>query len=484
MVNWLLIIEITYILIIVAVCLRIVYETESTSKTLAYLMLTIFIPVGGTIVYFVIGTNYRKRKLYSKKIFKDEQLMLAVKTRVFRDSAKSWLTVGPQLKKYRKLITLLLNSNWSSLSTNNKVEILLNGEEKFASVLAALKEAKNHIHIEYYIFEDDEIGNTIKDVLIQKAREGVEVRFIYDDFGSRSIRKKVVPEMLAAGVEAYPFYRIFFIALANRLNYRNHRKIIVIDGHIGYTGGINISDRYINKVPAVNPVYWRDTHIKITGPGVHYLQYLFICDWNFCTGDELDPDRDFFRSEETGPGDALVQIAASGPDSDDPTIMFSLVKAIGIAEKEILITTPYFIPGETLLDALTVASLSGIKVKLLVPGKSDSRMVDLAARSYYENLMRAGVEIYEYTKGFVHAKTLVADGSLSVIGTANMDHRSFDLNFEVNSVVYDAEIGSRLTKVFYNDLLDAERIDLAEWQQRSIFKLFPEKVARLFSPLL
>jgi len=231
-------------------------------------------------------------------------------------------------------------------------------------------------------------------------------------------------------------------------------------------------------------MYWRDTHLKITGPGVYYLQYLFICDWNFCSDQELDPDRDFFNTqvpEETG---SLVQIAASGPDSDDPTIMFSLVKAIGIADKEILITTPYFIPGETLLDALTVAALSGIKVKLLVPSQSDSKMVDLAARSYYENLMRAGVEIYLYQKGFVHAKTMVVDASLSVIGTANMDYRSFDLNFEVNSIIYDEGVGKQMAKVFQQDLLEAERIDLEQWQRRSIFKQFPEKFARLFSPLL
>lgn len=484
MLNWLLIAEMGYVIGIAAVCLRIVYETESTSKTLAYLLLTIFLPIGGIIVYFVIGTNYRKRKLYSKKIFKDEQLMQGVKTQIFRTSATSWQTVGPKLRKYKKLFTLLLNSNWSSLSTNNEVEILLNGEAKFASVLAALKAAKNHIHIEYYIYEDDEIGNAIKDVLIERAGAGVEVRFIYDDFGSRAIRKTIVPQLIEAGVKAYPFYRIFFIALANRLNYRNHRKIIIIDGNIGYTGGINISDRYINKPGDDKNMFWRDTHIKITGPGVHYLQYLFICDWNFCSDQELDPDRDFFKMEVEEQGGALVQIAASGPDSDDPTIMFSLVKAIGIAEKEILITTPYFIPGETLLDALTVASLSGIKVKLLVPGRSDSRMVDLAARSYFEQLMRAGVEIYLYKKGFVHAKTMVADASLSVIGTANMDHRSFDLNFEVNSIIYDDKIGKQLARIFNDDLLDAERINLSEWQGRSILKQFPEKVARLFSPLL
>jgi cardiolipin synthase len=484
MVNWVLVAEVLYVFVIIAVCLRIVYDTSATSKTLAYLLLTIFFPVGGAILYFVIGTNYRKRKLYSKKLFKDEQLMLAVKRQIFRESAETWKYVQPEFRKYKKLFKLLLNSNWSSISDGNEVQILVNGEEKFPAVLKALKEAKNHIHMEYYIFEDEQIGNQIKDILIQKAKEGVEVRFIYDDFGSRSIRKDIVPELIAAGVKAYPFYKIFFMTLANRLNYRNHRKIIVIDGCIGFTGGINVSDRYINHKDQPDELFWRDTHVKITGPGVYYLQYLFICDWNFCSEQELAPDKDFFQSNDKAKPGALVQIAASGPDSDDPTIMFALIKAIGLAEKDILITTPYFIPGETLLDALTVASLSGVKVKLLVPSNSDSRMVDFAARSYYGNLLRAGVEIYRYKKGFVHSKTMVSDGLLSVIGTANMDHRSFELNFEVNSIIYDEGIGRQMTRIFYDDLKCAEKIDIEEWQDRGLLRELPEKLARLLSPLL
>jgi cardiolipin synthase len=482
--HWILLAEVLYVLVIIAVCLRIIYDTSATSKTLAYLLLTIFFPVAGAILYFVIGTNYRKRKLYSKKLFKDEQLMLNVKRQIFRESAETWKDVKPELKKYKKLFKLLLNSNWSSISDSNEVQILVNGEEKFPAVLKALREAKNHIHIEYYIFEDEHIGNQIKDVLIQKAKEGVEVRFIYDDFGSRSIRKNIVPELIAAGVEAYPFYKIFFMTLANRLNYRNHRKIIVVDGCIGFTGGINVSDRYINHKEEPDELFWRDTHVMITGPGVYYLQYLFLCDWNFCSDHELAPDKDFFRSTGIQKPGPLVQIAASGPDSDDPTIMFSLIKAIGLAEKDILITTPYFIPGETLLDALTVASLSGVKVKLLVPSKSDSRMVDFAARSYYSDLLRAGVEIYRYKKGFVHSKTMVSDGLLSVIGTANMDHRSFELNFEVNSIIYDDKIGQQMTGIFNEDLKSAEKIDVEEWQSRSFMKQLPEKLARLLSPLL
>jgi cardiolipin synthase len=435
-IRWILILEILYILVIIASCLRIIYDTRSTTKTLAYLMLTIFLPVAGMIIYFCIGTNYRKRKLYSKKIVKDEQMQLQIRDRIFSESEKIWSTVPQGILKYQKLAHLLLHDGMSYLSGNNEIDILLNGEEKFPEVLRSLKAAKHHIHIEYYIYEDDEIGNAIKEVLIERAKAGVTVRLIYDDFGSRSIRKKVVPELIAAGVQAFPFYKVLFIALANRLNYRNHRKIIVIDGCVGFTGGINVSDRYINSDQTKkDQVFWRDTHVKITGSGAYYLQYLFICDWNFCAEEELGPQPGFFCEPETGDEGSVVQIAASGPDSDNPTILFSLIQAIGMAEKDILITTPYFIPGESLLDAMVVAALSGVKVKLLVPGVSDSKMVAAAARSYYAELMEAGVEIYQYQKGFIHAKTMVSDGQLSVIGTANMDNRSFELNFEVNCVI-------------------------------------------------
>jgi cardiolipin synthase len=482
-IRWILLFEIVYIIAIVLTCLRIIYDTRSITKTLAYLMLTVFLPVVGIIFYFSVGTNYRKRKLYSKKIIKDEQMQLRVKEQIYIESKKIWDSVPEEILKYQKLAQLLLNDGMSYLTGNNKVDILLNGEQKFPEVLLAMQQARHHIHIEYYIFEDDEIGNAIKDVLIEKARAGVKVRLIYDDFGSRSIRKKVIPELREAGVEAYPFYRVLFIALANRLNYRNHRKIIVIDGCIGFTGGINVSDRYINNGHA-DQVFWRDTHVKITGTGAFYLQYLFICDWNFCADEPLAPQTSFFHELRENAGDAVVQIAASGPDSDNPTILFSLIQAIGMAEEEILITTPYFIPGESLLDALVVAALSGVKVILLVPEKSDSRMVAAAGRSYYGDLLNAGVEIYQYEKGFIHSKTMVSDQQLSVIGTANMDNRSFELNFEVNAVVYDNDTAAEMTRIFYQDLKESKKINAEEWDKRPLYKQLPEKLGRLLSPLL
>jgi len=482
--NWILVAEIGYTIIIFFVCLHIIYNTASTTKTLAYILVAIFIPVIGATIYFVVGTNYRKNKLYSKKILNDGNLLNEVREKINLDSEKAWDTAEPEVQKHKKLARFLLKDSDSPLTSNNEVELLLNGEDKFPVVIEALKNAKHHIHIEYYIFEDEEIGNRIADILMQKAAEGVQVRFIYDDFGSRSIRKKIVPQLIEAGVEAYPFYRIYFMALANRVNYRNHRKIIVVDGCIGFTGGINVADRYINSPDKPEQLYWRDTHVKITGPGVYYLQYLFICDWNFCAGQELPINKDYFCTKPSPKGRALVQIAASGPDSDTPTIMFSLLQTIGVAENELLITTPYFIPGESILDALNVAAISGVKVKLLVPKKSDSAFVGAAARSYYAELLDSGVEVYLYEKGFVHAKTLVSDGQLAIIGTANMDHRSFELNFEVNSMIYDEGIAKQLRDAFYNDLKDAVKIDPERWNKRRIYKQLPERIARLLSPLL
>lgn len=470
----------------VLVCLRIIYETRTNAKTLAYLLLVIFLPLFGIFFYLSFGTNYRKRKIYSKKLIKDENLAKKLEADIFQYSKHNFEQADPAIQSTRELALMLVKDSMSPLTGNNDVKLLINGENKFPSVLEALHSAKEHIHIEYYIYEDDEIGRTIESILIQKVREGVTVRFIYDDFGSRSVRRKLVPRLKKSGIKTFPFYKVIFIAAANRINYRNHRKIIVVDGKVGFVGGINVSDRYINKTTAEGKLYWRDTHLRIEGPGVLYLQHVFLGDWNFCAKDNVQPDETYFPKPSSYPakGNKIVQIAASGPDSDAPTILFSILQAINLATTEILITTPYFIPGESILDALIIASLGGVSVKLLVPGISDSMIVNAAARSYYDDLLAAGVEIYLYKKGFVHAKTLVADKKISMVGTANMDHRSFDLNFEVNAVVYDQEIGTALSEVFYADLKDAERIDIDKWKKRAWYKQLIEKTARLVSPLL
>lgn len=484
--NWLLIAEIIYFVILVLVCLRIIYDTRTTTKTLAYLLLAIFVPFAGMLFYFSFGINYRKRKMYTKKLVADDRMSAKLKEDIYRYSKHTFDEGGADVQNSRELAVMLVKDSLSPLTGSNEVKLLVNGEYKFPEVLNAIREARHHIHIEYYIYEDDEIGSAIADALIQKAKEGVTVRFIYDDFGSRSIRKKLVRRLKEAGVHAFPFYRIIFIALANRLNYRNHRKIIVVDGTTAFVGGINVSDRYINDTADPHKLFWRDTHLRIDGPGALYLQYLFLCDWNFCANDSLQSDALFFpRPPDFPPKDGkVVQIAASGPDSDTPTILFSLLQAINLARKEILITTPYFIPGESLLDALMVAALGGVSVKLLVPGVSDNALVNAASRSYYGDLLKAGVEIYLYKKGFVHAKTLVTDKKIAIVGTANMDYRSFDLNFEVNAIVYDSGVANELAGVFYADIAAAEKIDPAVWEDRPAWKQLIEKTARLLSPML
>jgi cardiolipin synthase len=445
-----------------------------------------FVPVIGMIIYFSFGVNYRIRKIYDKKLLRNEQLQNNLETELIKYS-KGVLKEGDEtVQENKKLVNLILKENLSPLTNNNDVKLLINGESKFSEVIKCLKQAKEHIHIEYYVFEDDNIGNQIFEILIEKAKSGIKVRFIYDDFGSRSIRNKQIERLESAGVEVFPFYKIKLIALANRMNYRNHRKIIVIDGKTSFVGGINVSDRYINSESNKSQVYWRDTHLKIHGPATWYLQYLFLCDWNFCANDNVELSNQLFPQKNTfqSTQDKHVQITASGPDSDVPTILFALLQAINLAEKEVLITTPYFIPSNSIMDAILISAKSGVNVKLIVPKKSDSKLVNAAASSYYTTLLKSGVEIYRYHKGFVHAKTMVIDNEIAIVGTANMDVRSFDLNFEVNAIVYDEETTVELRKAFYNDILDSTKIDLDLWNKRSMFQKFLEKLARLFSPML
>jgi len=380
------------------------------------------------------------------------------------------------------MVNVLLNDALEPLSAN-KVTLLVNGEQKFPAVLQAIDEAKHFIHLEYYIYEDDEIGNAIKEALIKKAKQGCVVRFIYDDFGSRDISDQFFRDLKEGGVESYPFFKVHIPTIASRLNYRNHRKIIVIDGRIGFVGGINVSDRYVNQQTDV--LFWRDTHVKIEGPAVLSLQYHFLADWNFCAKQEVLPDEIHFPpTTEMPKGDSLVQIVASGPDYPNPSIMLCFFTAIVNARERVYITSPYFIPNNSIYDALKKAALSGKDVRLLVPGISDSHFVNAASESYYEELLACGVKIYRYEKGFIHAKTIVADDNLAIISTANMDFRSFEFNFEIGAVIYGERVCQELTEVFLNDLKHASMITLQDWEERSKWTVIKSKLARLFSPLL
>ncbi|TXD47217.1 cardiolipin synthase [Polaribacter sp. IC073] len=483
--NWIIALQITYILLIILVIVRVLYDTRSSTKALAYILFIVFVPIIGVLFYFYFGINYRKRKLYSKKIVQDAPLRRLIKSEIktYSDAISKSNLVD---HKYQNLIEFLRNSGNSPLTTNAEVKLLINGEEKFPELLKALKKATSHIHLEYYIYENDITGNEVAAILIRKAKEGVEVRFMYDDFGSHSLGKKFIKKLNAAGVLTAPFYKIRWYAFANRINYRNHRKIVIIDGDTCFIGGINMSDTYRNDLNKKEHLYWRDTHLMIKGQASSYLQYLFLCDWNFCSNSPLEYSEIYFpiNSKQATTQNEVVQIAASGPDSSHPVIFYSLLEAISAAKKSIYITSPYFIPGESLMDALIIAIQSGLDVKIIIPGISDSKMVDAAASAYYTELLECGAKIYKYNKGFVHAKTMVVDDDLAIIGSANMDFRSFDLNFEVNAMLYSKRIAEQLKEAFNNDLKVSHQINAITWLNRPKYIHLWEKLVRLLSPFL
>ncbi len=475
--------EIFYALVVLAVTIKIIYDTHDSVKTLGYLLLIVFLPIVGIIFYFSFGVNYRKQKLYSKKIVRNNTLFQSLYEYIMAKSKEQIDVHKELLDNKASLAQMMLTGSSSPLAEISDLKLLINGEAKFPEVLAALEQARDHIHIEYYIYADDHIGNQIKDILIRKAREGIKVRFIYDDFASHKLGRRMVKELRNAGVEVFPFYKVRIFMLANRMNYRNHRKIIVVDGEYGFVGGINVDDRYIND--GKNKLYWRDTHLSFRGHAVGGLQYVFISDWNFCARQQIEITNRYFpiSNVPTRP-DSLVQIINSGPDSELAEIMLSYMGAISAANSRIFVTTPYFIPNETIMNAMKTAALKGIDVRLLVPGISDSRLVNAASCSNYQELLEVGVRIYRYNKGFVHAKTMVVDDNLSIIGTANMDIRSYDLNFEINAMVFDRQLNSELAAAFMNDLQGSQELNLEEWKSRRKWIQFGETLARLVSPLL
>jgi cardiolipin synthase len=472
------------ILLSVFTIVRIIMDTNNSAKTMAYILLVFLFPIGGAVIYFAFGVNYRRRKLFSKKIILNEDLFTKIEDRLSEASLEALNEGHENIKGNEDLIKLLLKDSKAPLSYN-KVKLLINGEEKFAEVLKAIESAQSFIHLEYYIFDDDEIGNKIITLLKAKAQQGVTVRFIYDDFGSHGLADNTIETMRLAGIQIFPFFEVKFYLLANRINYRDHRKIIIVDGLVGFTGGINVSDRYINDGDSER-LYWRDTHVMIEGPAVNSLQYHFIANWNFCTDETLEINRMFFPNifEKKENHEDLVQIVAGGPDYPTSGIMLSFFTAIVNAKERVYITSPYFVPNESIYDALKKAALSGKDTRLLLPGISDSKIVNAAARSYFKDLLTCGVRIFLYQKGFIHAKTIVVDDNLSMVGSANMDARSFDLNFEINAVVYSKKICKELSDAYLNDINYSVELTAKEWEKRAWWRELFDDIARLLSPLL
>lgn len=467
-----------YLLVVIATVFTVLHERRDPVRALSWIAVIVLLPFIGIGLFLFFGQDYRKQKIFNRKEIKDLKQFEHLSYKQLREIDSF---SNPEVASNREIITLLLNNNKSLLTTNNRLEVLNDGQQTFSSLIDALGRAESFIHLEYYIFENDVLGGEIVEILKEKARAGVEVRFIYDDVGSWNLKRRFIKSLREAGVQVHCFMPVVFPWFTSKINYRNHRKIVVIDGNVGFTGGLNIADRYLNGTKH-GP--WRDTHLKIEGTAVHMLQLTFLTDWYFATGIQLRDKEKYLALRGGYVGDTAVQIATSGPDSDWATIMQAYFAAINKATDHIYISTPYFMPGESLLTALKVAALSGIDVRIMLPSRSDSKIVYWASRSYVAELLEARIKVYLYNEGFNHSKIMTIDNHFSSIGTANMDNRSFEDNFEVTAMIYDHRITNQLEQRFLQDLEGCTKLTKKRWATRSKTDLLKESVARLFSPLL
>lgn len=455
----------------------IVLENRNPSRTVAWLVILTIFPIIGFIFYIFVGRNIRKRRKYRDKTIdlNEYQHLITI------PQNGEPQTYGGLQSKPDKIIHLLLQNASSPMTQFNRVEILTNGEATFDAMFKHMELAKDHIHFISFIVRDDEIGRCLQALLIKKAQQGVKARMIIDGLGSRHLPPAYILELEAAGVEVAEFSPILFPYL-RKVNYRNHRKIAIIDGQVGFLGGLNVGDEYLGRSKRFG--FWRDTHMMVEGDAVYFLQLIFLQDWKFTTNRSVQAESRYFPKHEMTSQPLYVQIAASGPDSDWEYILKVYFSLITNARKTVYITTPYLIPDDSILMALKTAALSGVDVRILVPGIPDHLVVFFASRSYFTELLEAGVRIFTYHKGFIHAKILIADGEIVTLGTANFDIRSFHHNFEVSGVIYDSDVAKRLEKDFKQDLEDSLELDLIPFSERPMNQKVKESVARLMSPLL
>jgi cardiolipin synthase A/B len=471
--------ELTYLITIVFTIILVIQQKGDPLKTVSWILVILIFPVGGIFLYFFFGKNYRRQKIFNRKGLSDMERLHDFSARQIIELPNKEFLKNPSIKSKQHIMTLLLNNSKSLLTECNSIKVYNNGKDAFGVILNEIEKAKHHIHLQYYIIEDDKLGNKFKELLIRKAKEGVEVRVIYDDVGSWSLSRRYIRPLEDAGIEIHPFLPVRFPLLTNKINYRNHRKIIVVDGKVGFLGGMNIADRYVEGQKSTG--MWQDMQLRIEGEAVHSLQIIFLTDWYFVSKKVINDD--LYFPQHCIQENHLVQITASGPDSNWASIMQAYFAAITTAEKHIYIATPYFIPNESILTALKTAALGGIDVRIMLPYKSDSHVVFRSTLSFVNELLETGVKIYFYTKGFNHSKLMLVDGVFSSIGTANMDIRSFDQNFEVNAIIYDEVITSRLEKFYLDDIANCKTCTLDDWNNRPWLDSVKESLARLFSPL-
>ncbi len=469
------------LLVYLGIILTILIENRNPTKTIAWIMVIVFLPLVGVVMYYFFGQKYKRVKIFREQNRASHIRLLRVWDRLTPIMDDNLEVLKQSIGQLSRVFRFLKNQRISPPSLYNHVELLINGEQKFPELIHAIRSAEHHIHLEYYIFDPDDIGTTLISLLEERARDGVAVRIVVDAFGSPRLRwqRKRFAE---SGIEFIRFMPVTFTSLASG-NYRNHRKVAIIDGHTAFIGGINISDRYLNN--GKYPLFWRDTSVKIQGEAVNVLQMQFWMNWNLAEGQPFDIQDGYFHTTPSSPvGNAAVSFAFSDPGSIAPFNMEAILIGISEAEHTVQICTPYFIPSDELSTALQLAAASGVRVELMLPARSDSFIVQHASFSFLKPLLERGVTVYLYEKGFLHAKTICIDGKLAYVGTVNLDIRSFYINFEVSTVINDHELCRQLGEQFEKDKSDSTCLTLAIWMQRARWKRGMDSVCRLLTPLL
>ena len=462
-----------YVVVIIIVMVRVLMDNRQPAKTMAWMLVLTFIPMLGIILYFFFGQTTRKeRKIWQysmDQLTKHSMLEFVEQKRLHLSN------------EYRELIKLFMNQNWVLPFKNNETEIYTSGYEFFPSLLMEIGKAEHHIHLDTFIIASDPLGQIVADALIDKARQGVEVRVIYDDVGSWKTKNRFFDRMRAEGIEVYAFMPVRFPVFTSKVNYRNHRKICVIDGEVGFIGGMNVAKRYVK---GIKQLAWRDTHVKITGAAVYGLQRAFLVDWFFVSR-ELITDHVYYPASKVAENNSLIQIVTSSPTSLWPEIEQGYVRVLTSAKRYVYMETPYFLPTDPILFAMRTAALSGVDVRLMIPYETDTKIVEWASRTYVLATVKAGVKVYLYKAGFNHSKLLVADDSIATIGSTNVDFRSFENDFEANAFFYDKKIALEVKDIFLKDQEECVSLEnVRNLTHRSFLQRLWESIIRLLSPLL
>ena len=471
-IHWILLV--IYLAITIGGIVSVLMDNKQPEKTMAWILVLCFMPIVGIIFYLFFGQNTRKEKVISER-----SMDLLMKRSMLEFAEQENLHIP---RRNRPLMKLFTNQNWALPFKDNEVSIFTDGYEFVSTLLYNIGQAQDHIHLDTYIIEDDPLGNLVADALIDKARQGVEVRLLYDDVGCWRVKDRFFNRMKAAGIQVYAFMPVRFPAFTGKVNYRNHRKLCVIDGKVGFIGGMNIALRYVKGTARQT---WRDTHLCIRGGAVYAIQRAFLVDWYFVSRTLVTDRRYYPPVDKTIDNNCLAQIVTSSPVSPWPDIMQGYVRVLLQAHRYVYMESPYFLPTEPVLFAMRTAALAGVDVRLIVPRHGDAKLVEWASRSYLMEVIEAGVKVYLYEPGFNHSKILVSDDNLSSCGSTNIDFRSFENNFEANAFFFNEGMALRLKKVFLTDQAQSTLVDdVSYFIKRPFLQRLLESLVRLLSPLL